>query len=440
MFHQVHPSHFWVMLILLVLPYFAFAQHPPIRQYATQKIQQEIQQLYPDIAAKQQAIELQLQDDATPITGQEKTIPVVFHIIGNNLLEFPDITQITRQLYQLNEQFSINTTIIEHPADTLEGFAEVQAQNLLINFCPARRGATTGSGTSVEPINYNTFGVEIWSMDDILSLIERTGITPVDPKRFLNIYILDLEEPYAGYATFPASPLELDGIVIDKDYFGLSDTPPYNEAKTLTHLIGNYLGLHDLWNDETPCADDGVKDTPLANVANYGCPSYQHVNMCIENDAVEMTMNYMDNTDDACVYMFTIGQMERMHQVLEMPDIRGLLSDPERTLCSELPITPLVIESREEESNLPSNSNHFLPQLHIFPNPARQQITLQIKHQESLINSQILIYSSAGKIVHQQSVESVQDIKLPTKNWSTGIYFIHLHTEEHTLIRRLAIL
>ena len=49
-------------------------------------------------------------------------------------------------------------------------------------------------------------------------------------------------------------------------------------------------------------------NTPSSDGPNYGCPSYPTVN-CRSND---MTMNYMDYTNDACMNMFTEGQKARM--------------------------------------------------------------------------------------------------------------------------------
>jgi hypothetical protein len=46
-----------------------------------------------------------------------------------------------------------------------------------------------------------------------------------------------------------------------------------------------------------------VSDTPTHNTANYGCPTYPHLSTCA-GTPIEMTMNYMDYTDDACMYMF----------------------------------------------------------------------------------------------------------------------------------------
>ena len=86
---------------------------------------------------------------------------------------------------------------------------------------------------------------------------------------------------------------------------------PYNGGRTLTHEVGHYLNLRHIWGDGRCNRDDFVSDTPTSSAANYGCPDYPDVS-CRSND---MTMNYMDYTDDACMNMFTEGQNDRMRTI-----------------------------------------------------------------------------------------------------------------------------
>jgi len=79
----------------------------------------------------------------------------------------------------------------------------------------------------------------------------------------------------------------------------------------MTHEVGHWLNLRHIWGDGRCKRDDFVSDTPSSDNPNYGCPSYPTVN-CRSND---MTMNYMDYVDDACMYMFSEGQKERMRAI-----------------------------------------------------------------------------------------------------------------------------
>jgi hypothetical protein len=53
----------------------------------------------------------------------------------------------------------------------------------------------------------------------------------------------------------------------------------------------------------------------LHNTYNTGCPSADHRSTCT-GTPLEMWMNYMDYTYDACMYMFSEGQKNRMLSTL----------------------------------------------------------------------------------------------------------------------------
>jgi hypothetical protein len=105
-----------------------------------------------------------------------------------------------------------------------------------------------------------------------------------------------------------------------------SATAPFNKGRTATHEVGHWLNLRHIWGDAT-CGSDLVGDTPTHNTANYGCPSAGHLSTC-SGTPVEMTMNYMDYTDDACMYMFSIGQKSRMLAVFAAGGPRNSFAQP----------------------------------------------------------------------------------------------------------------
>jgi hypothetical protein len=72
-------------------------------------------------------------------------------------------------------------------------------------------------------------------------------------------------------------------------------------------------------------ADDLVSDTPLQADKNFGCPTFPKVDACTGGNGV-MYMNYMDYTDDACMYMFSNGQKSRMYGVLQAGGARASLA------------------------------------------------------------------------------------------------------------------
>jgi hypothetical protein len=132
----------------------------------------------------------------------------------------------------------------------------------------------------------------------------------VTRKTHVNIWVCIVGGGRLGYAQFPGGSASTDGVVISPQYFGSQGyvSAPFDEGRTATHEVGHYLNLRHIWGDGRCKKDDFVSDTPSSDGPNYGCPSYPTVN-CRSND---MTMNYMDYVDDACMYMFSEGQKTRM--------------------------------------------------------------------------------------------------------------------------------
>ncbi len=238
----------------------------------------------------------------------------------------------------------------------------------------------------------------------------------------------------------PGGPGETDGIVIDNRYFGVQRDArtPYNEGKTLTHLVGNYLGLHELWGEYT-CSDDYVDDTPIHNAPNYGCPSYKHVSTCGDNP-VEMTMNFMDNTNDACQYMFTLGQKIRMQTMLSKGGPRyGLVE-------SDVKCNP-TIKNISDASLLetpPDNSTNVAPfTVHIYPNPAFNEFNLQITTKiDAPKKAMITVVNAIGMIQSDQIYDlnnGIQTFIMDCRNWSSGVYYITIRTDGHSSTQHIVV-
>ena len=230
--------------------------------------------------------------------GTAIEIPVVVHVLYNNAEENISDGQIQSQIDVLNEDFNLrNADKNQIPRI----FSDVKA-DVGIRFFLKQIIRRVSNKTS-------------WPANDGMKFTQKGGSDVVDPQHKLNIWVCDLQK-YLGYAYYPGIRPELDGIVVWYKSFGRTGTlaPPYDKGRTATHEIGHYLNLRHIWGDAT-CGTDLVDDTPQHTTANFGCPAFPHLNNCNGTNAVEMTMNYMDYTDDACMYMFTDGQKTRMHAV-----------------------------------------------------------------------------------------------------------------------------
>jgi hypothetical protein len=250
------------------------------------------------------------------------TIPVVFHVVYNTTSENISDAQIQSQLDVLNADFrSLNSDVSQTPSDFAGVVADVQ-----IEFCLATQDPSGNATTGItRKFTTNTS----WGTSSALKNSSQGGTSPWNPSNYLNIWVCNIGNGILGYATLPVvvSPT-LDGVVLDYRYTGTigTATAPYHKGRTATHEVGHWLNLLHIWGDAT-CGNDQVVDTPVHNTSNGGCPVHPHYSTCTGNP-VEMTMNYMDYTFDACMYMFTNGQKARMRAVLEGGTRASLLTSP----------------------------------------------------------------------------------------------------------------
>lgn len=234
------------------------------------------------------------------------------------------------QIRILNEDFSAsNTDISNYCTDvnnsggTLEELA-VAHDGSCIQFCLADQNHPNGFGL-------NNGDYAITTGQDYVATNSFPNFTLGVWSGYLNIFVTE-GTGVLGYAPAPGDAGG-DGVVIEACVFGSTGAgcgngigvggncdasfSVYNQGRTTTHEVGHYLSLNHMWGNNNAqgnpigcTSDDNITDTPNSDTQNFGCPTIgASTTKCGSQD---MYMNFMDYTDDACMYMFSELQATNM--------------------------------------------------------------------------------------------------------------------------------
>lgn len=260
-----------------------------------------------------------------------KTIPVVVHVVYNTTTQNISDAQIQSQIDVLNKDFrKLNTDWTNTPAAFQPYVTDCE-----IEFCLAKQDPNGNSSTGI--VRKST-SVTSFATNDAVKFDAQGGDNAWDATKYLNIWVCNLSGGVLGYAQFPGGSASTDGVVIRYNAFGTTGAAsiPYNLGRTATHEVGHWLNLFHIWGDDGgSCAgSDQVNDTPNQGGEHYGCPTFPQLS-CASGSDGDMYMNYMDYTNDACMYMFTAGQKARMDALFTSGGARAsLLTSPGCTQVS----------------------------------------------------------------------------------------------------------
>ena len=235
-----------------------------------------------DIAQSEQAVKRGQKGKASAV------IPVWVHVInqgsGFENGDVPD-SMIRDQIRVLNESFNGRTG-----------------------------GANTGFAFDLAGVTRTTNAAWFTSLatDFDLEMEAKTALRRGGPGT-LNFYLADAS-PYLGWAYFPSilntQYANLDGVVVD--YRSLPGGPfaIYSEGDTGTHEVGHWLALYHTFEGHCGRFNDYVADTPAEQSPAFFCPIGR--DSCPGSAGLDPITNFMDYTQDSCMYEFTRGQTDRM--------------------------------------------------------------------------------------------------------------------------------
>jgi len=338
------------------------------------------------------------------------TIPVVVHLVLAADAEYISDNQIHAQIENLNKDFRKgNSDISKIPEEFKHLAADIEIEFCLATVVPENESVDIGITRTQADIPDIAFRKEeetpqrrIVKHDDL------GGKSAWPTDQYLNIWVAETEDNnLLGDATYPGrSLIGEDGVVIDVEAFGTNGTGASNLGRTLTHEVGHYLNLKHIWGDKDECTeDDCVVDTPTQDSVYYGCPDYP-VSTCGSTD---MTMNYMGYVDDACMYMFTIGQKWRMLAALNGPRSSLLSSNG---CANPGPAISSIVE------------NIYT----VFPNPANTVLNVNMNGISSL--NQIDLLDRSGRLVNGCSTSGTGTLHtLDLTNVLAGLYIVRIRKE-----------
>jgi len=177
--------------------------------------------------------------------------------------------------------------------------------------------------------------------------------------------------------------------------------------------------LIHIWGD-AECGDDQVDDTPQQETYNFGCNSFPHTSNCSPNANGDMFMNFMDFSDDACMNMFTAGQVKRMRALFATGGIRNSFltsfqCDSTLAQAGPLPVT----------TTTPPADTIVAQVIKVYPNPVHSQLTIEGNKISKISPKTLHIYNSLGvQLLSKELTQPKTAVNLT--GFVSGVYVIQI--------------
>lgn len=433
------------LLIVFFVHTFVLLQAQQVHKCATPHVIQEHNKLNPGYAERvkfafEQAKVMSKQSSASR-SAQDTVykIKTVFHVVYTSPAENLDDSVILSQLRVLNEDFRRTNADTANTRSIFKPYAvDAGIEFELATEDPFGNPTTGITHTQGNPAP-SFFGGYNPSTDDVKSAAAG-GVDPWPASKYLNIWVCNIFGGLGvlGYAFPPAAPLAnwgssnpnadstKQGVVLHYTAVGANNPAPIapeaDAGRSATHEVGHYLGLRHIWGDDqdffgtnAKCegdvdgGTDGIDDTPDAKgpsqqTCNLNLNSCPDPNM--SQDYPDQVENFMDYSDDACLNMFTKGQVDLMRSVLELyrPGI----------------VTKVV--------NTPSGIQTLASalQFRLFPNPANSELHVVLT--ESNSSTQLKLFNQQGALLRTKVFDGGAT-KVNVSDLPSGVYHAVLQSD-----------
>ena len=280
------------------------------------------------------------------------------------------------------------------------GDANVQFKIASLNH-PANTDADLVEGEPAVTIGYDFGGHGGTFPSMIVSDIKWAG--------YINIVIGNLsDDELLGFSPVGGRVQSGGAVVMRHDVFGSgtgcvdSNTipaSPFHLGRTVTHEVGHFLNLAHPFKGFSCTSDDGIVDTPNIKVDHTNCPSPGSFDACDPNENA-LTMNYMDYANDACMYMFTQGQISVAEAYLA------------------------AIES-DFKSGVLSIRSQGIEGVSIFPNPNKGSFNLKFQT-NATTDFEVRVFDLRGRNIYNNTFEPSRNLNqtIHLENTQAGVYLM----------------